>query len=147
MDVDTLIKVIILGIVAGQVPKAEQSVKDAYDGLKAILQNRYKVSLLKFEKRASSKAQRAAIAKSLNKANLTFDGYLIYGMLDVVNMVDKYAPETAQALEIDLKELKTSLLSSYADAWGDDGQYQQQQQQPQPRLPGNTITDAPPPED
>lgn len=67
MDPITMIvSAIALGAAAGLKPTAEQAVKDAYAGLKALIQLKYaNVSLAPLEEAPESEARRAVVEEDL----------------------------------------------------------------------------------
>ena len=68
MDPITIIvSALAAGAAAGLKPKAEQAVKDAYNGLKALILHKYgKLSVDALEQKPESKAKRSSVAEDLS---------------------------------------------------------------------------------
>lgn len=98
-----------LGIAAGLKPTAEQAVKDAYQGLKALIQKRYSVSLDNLEQKPDSKAQQAAIEEALTDNKAETDKELITQAQKVVEEVEKHDAQVAQTIGVNLVEVKSKL--------------------------------------
>lgn len=84
-----------------------QAIKDAYAGLKAIIQSKYsKVAVAQLEEAPESKARRAVIEEDLTKAGAEGDEELLRQAKQLLDMIQKHAPETAGAIGVDLEDIK-----------------------------------------
>jgi hypothetical protein len=99
-----------LGIAAGLKPTAEQAVKDAYKGLKQLIERRYEVDLGGLEKKPDSEAQQAAVKESLSDAGADTDEELLDQAKALIDLVKRQAPDTATAQGIDLDDIEAEYL-------------------------------------
>ena len=90
---------------------AAQGVKDAYAGLKALIQRKYaKVPLAQLEEKPESKSRRDVVAEELTEAGAAPDEELLQHAKAVLDAVQQQASETAAAIDIDLEEVKGAAL-------------------------------------
>jgi hypothetical protein len=111
MDPITIVAAALtLGIAAGLKPTAEQAVKDAYQGLKQLIERRYNVDLGSLERKPESKAQRAAVEESLLDASADKDEELLDKAKALIDLIKHQTPETANAQGIDLDDIEAQYL-------------------------------------
>ncbi len=110
MDPITLIvTAVAIGAAAGLKPTAEQAVKDAYAGLKTLIQHKYRnvdVSLL--ESDPASDARKGVVREELEKTTADQDEELLRVARSVMQAVAKYAPESAAEVNIKLEDVKVA---------------------------------------
>lgn len=119
MDPVTLITTALtLGIVAGLKTTAEQVVKDAYLGLKTLIQDRYKINLNNLEKKPDSEVQVAAIAEQLVDAGADKDREIINIAQMLVEQIKKQDDgfEQLDRIQVNLKKNKKFAFSVSGDA-------------------------------
>jgi hypothetical protein len=76
--VSIVVTALAAGAVAGLKPTAEQAVKDAYHGLKAVIQNKYKkANVQQLEEKPESKAKQESLAEDLRDAGAETDEELL----------------------------------------------------------------------
>src|SRR5688572_32922942 len=95
------------GAAAGLKPMAEQVVKDAYEGLKTLIQRKYQrveVGVIEADPRSGSR--RGVVEEELAKAGAGQDEELLGRAKTVLETVQQHAPATATELAIDLEDLK-----------------------------------------
>ncbi len=112
MDPITIvITAIALGAAAGLKPTAEQAVKDAYAGLKTLIQNKYtQVSIDLVEGDPSSKMRQGVLAEDLQKTSAAQDEELLVKAKDVLIAIEEHAPEVAPSVGVNLEDIKGASL-------------------------------------
>ncbi|MEP7128521.1 MAG: hypothetical protein ABI729_06625 [Chitinophagales bacterium] len=82
------------GAVAGLKPTAEKAVKDAYEGIKAFLKNKFagKVSVDDLEKNPNSESKRGSLKEDLESAGAQEDLELITKAKELIQVVEKHDP-------------------------------------------------------
>ncbi len=112
MDPITIIvSSLALGIAAGIKPTAEQAIKDAYQGLKELLQKRYEISLENWEKKPESNAQKAAISEALAENKVGEDAEVVEKAGILAETVEKSSPEIAQTIGVNLIGVKAGIAT------------------------------------
>ena len=112
MDPITIIvTALALGAAAGLQETAEQAVKDAYAGLKRIIQDRYErarraVELL--EEDPEDETFQAAAGKALSKTEAGSDEELLRQAQALIESVEQHAPEAASAINLNLADIKAA---------------------------------------
>lgn len=113
---------IALGAAAGLQGTAEQAVRDAYTGLKALIQRRYAaVDLTQLEKAPSSDARQAVLREELAEAGADKDEEVLRGVRALMEIVSARHPEAAEAIGIkveDVSEISGQIIHSSASAQG-----------------------------
>jgi hypothetical protein len=114
MDPITLIVLALTGgAAAGLKPTAEQAIKDAYSGVKALIQRKYaKVDLTPLERKPESEAKRESVREDLADAGAGKDKELLDKVSALLEALEKQAPESVAAIGIDLKEVKAAFLKA-----------------------------------
>ena len=98
-----------LGAAAGLKPVAEQAVKDAYAGLKTLIQRKYKsVDLALLESDPASDARKAVVREELQKTAAPTDEELLRAAQTVVQTVEKHDPASAATVNIKLEDIKAA---------------------------------------
>jgi hypothetical protein len=101
--ISLIVTSLALGAAAGLKPTVEQAIKDAYGGLKSLLQRKYaKVSVEQLEEAPESKARRAVIEEDLTKTGADKDEEVLRQAKILLDVIQAHAPETASAIGIDL---------------------------------------------
>jgi hypothetical protein len=105
--ISVVVTALAAGAAAGVKPAAEQAVKDAYAGLKAFIQRKWReVSLDPLEANPSSKARQGVIKEDLEQAGAAQDPDLIALAERLLAAVSRHAPETARGLGVRLEEIE-----------------------------------------
>lgn len=113
MDPVTLIvSALAAGAAAGLKPTATQAIKDAYAGLKALVQRKYgsPPSLEALEKKPDSEPKRSSATEDLMDAGAGQDAELLERAKALLDAVRADAPEAAAAVGIDLKKVEAEYL-------------------------------------
>jgi hypothetical protein len=102
--VSIIVTAVVLGAAAGLQATAEQVVKDAYAGLKALIQRKYAgVDLAAVEKKPESTAKQESLAEDLAEAGAGEDNELLEQAERVVASAQESAQATALAAELKIK--------------------------------------------
>lgn len=114
MDPITMIVLALAaGAAAGIKPTAEQAIKDAYAGVKALIQRKYAaVDLTPLERKPESEAKRESVREDLTDTGAGEDQELLESVNELLVALEKHTPETAAAIGIDLKEVKAAYLKA-----------------------------------
>jgi hypothetical protein len=101
-----------LSAAAGLKPTAEQVIKDAYSGLKSLIQRKYaEVSVEQLEKAPESKPRREVVEEDLTKTGAGKDEEVLRQAKTLLDAIQAHAPETASAIGVDLAEIKAASLN------------------------------------
>jgi hypothetical protein len=108
MDPVTLIvTALATGAAAGLTANAEQAVKDAYKGLKNLIQSRFsQVDVKPLEQKPESKAKQDSIAEDLADSGADQDAEVLRTAQELIKLIESRAPEAAAAIGIDLEQLR-----------------------------------------
>jgi hypothetical protein len=107
---------IALGAAAGLKPIVEQGIKDAYDGLKRLIVDRYRdkaevVDAVEYvSKNPEAEKRRAVLEEALTDAGATKDAILLEAAKAVHVAVEQHAPDLPQSIGMDIGVLKAAVL-------------------------------------
>lgn len=112
MDPITIIlTALVAGAAAGLKPTAEQVVKDAYEGIKALIKRKYaRVSVDNLEDDPASEARKSVVREDLQKANAGDDAELLLQAKAVLDAVREHAPKAAATVGVSIEELEAQSL-------------------------------------
>jgi hypothetical protein len=106
--VSVVVTALVAGAAAGLKPAAEQAVKDAYAGLKALIQRKWQqVSVGQLEANPTSEARQAVVKEDLAQANAADDRDLLTAADKVLDAVAQHAPEVARSIGVRLEDIKS----------------------------------------
>jgi len=106
--VSVVVTALVAGAAAGVKPAAEQAVKDAYAGLKALIQRKWQqVSVSQLEANPTSEARQAVVKEDLTQANAANDRDLLTAADKVLDAVAQHAPEVAKSIGVRLEDIKS----------------------------------------
>lgn len=109
--VTIVVSALAAGAVAGLKPAAEQAVKDAYVGMKALIVRKYRsVDIGPVETRPESKPKRESLAEDLRTAGADGDVELIAQAKALVELLQRFAPDSGGAIGVDLEGVKAASL-------------------------------------
>jgi hypothetical protein len=109
--ISAIVTAVALGASSALKDLSAQSLKDAYAGLKNLIQRKYsRVSIAQVENAPDSKIQRAALEEAFKNANAEHDEELLSKAKDMIDAVRTDAPEAADAIGVDLKHIKSASL-------------------------------------
>lgn len=107
--VSMIVMALVSGAAAALKPTAEAAIKDAYSGIKMLIQDKYKkVSLGLIESDPASKSRQAVVQEDLKKAGAGQDVELLQKAESVLVAVQNSAPEAAAAVGVDIEDLKAA---------------------------------------
>ena len=107
---------IALGAAAGLKPMVAQAIKDAYDGLKRLIIDRYRdkaevVDAVEYvSKNPEAEKRRAVLEEALTDAGATKDATLLEAAKAVHVAVEQHAPDLPQSIGMDIGLLKAAVL-------------------------------------
>ncbi len=106
MDPITIIvTALVAGAAAGLKPAAETAVKDAYAGIKALIQRKYgDVGLVALEKKPESEAKQASVSEDLTDAGAGDDAELLEQAKALLDTIKQHERQTAEAIGVDFGE-------------------------------------------
>lgn len=111
MDALTLIiGALTAGLIASAKPVTEQAIKDAYNGLKTIVVDRYRANVEALEKRPDSEIQQAALKELLQETKAEEDIELIEKSKHLLVLVYESSPEILVAQAIDFEEVEAAYI-------------------------------------
>lgn len=106
--VSVVVTALVAGATAGLKPTAEQAVKDAYTGLKALIQRKWQqVSVGQLEANPASEARQAVVQEDLAHTAAGEDTELLAMADKVLEAVARHAPEVAKSIGVKLKDIKS----------------------------------------
>ena len=103
---------LVLGASAGAQSVATQAIKDGYAGLKALIQRKYaKVRVEQLEVDPNSKNRRGVVKEELAAAGADRDPEVLQKAQELLEAIQRVAPETAAAVGVDLKDIEGASLA------------------------------------
>lgn len=110
--VSIILTALVLGVAAAVKPTAEQAVKDAYQGLKTVIQDVYKISLANFESRYSSKAEQAALEEHLTESGAADNEKLLDEAKALVELIKAHDSQTITTIGVDIEGVETGYIKA-----------------------------------
>jgi hypothetical protein len=113
MDPITIIvAALAAGAAAGLKPTAAQVIKDAYAGIKTLIQRKYAtVDLTPLENKPESEKKRDSVAEDLNDVGAANDLELLDQAKALLDAVQQHDKTTAAAIGVDLEEVRAQYLN------------------------------------
>jgi hypothetical protein len=110
MDPITIIvTALVAGAAAGLKPTAEKAIKDAYAGIKALIQRKYgDVGLVALEKKPESEAKQASVTEDLTDAGAGDDAELLEQAKALLDTIKQHEQQTAEAIGVDFEEVEAA---------------------------------------
>jgi len=110
--ISIIVSALASGAAAGLKPTAEKIIKDAYAGLKGMIQRKYNnVDLRPFENKPESESKRESLAEDLVDAGATGDQELLDLAKVLIDAIAKHDKASAAAVGVDLEEVKAAYLN------------------------------------
>jgi hypothetical protein len=107
--ISLLLTAIVSGAAAALEPTTKQAVKDAYDGLKALIKRKWgDVGIESVERDPKSVKRRDVLMEDLEKAGAAPDEEVMKQAQEVIRAVKEHAPQAAKAAGISLSELEAA---------------------------------------
>ncbi len=109
--ISIIVTALVLGAAAGLKPTTEQAVKDAYAGLKALLQRKFaRVNVSLVEDDHTSQSRQNVVKEDLARVNADQGTEVIKATQVVLDTVRDRAPKTAIAIGVNLEDIKAASL-------------------------------------
>jgi len=108
-----IVTALVVGAAAGLKPTAEQAVKDAYAGLKALILRKYAQatgSIGQLEVTPASQARQAVVKEDLEKTSAAQDPELLQGAKAVLDTVQAHDPAAAATVGVTIEHVKGASL-------------------------------------
>ncbi len=106
-----IVTALVLGATSALKSTAEQAVKDAYSGFKSLLLRKYpKVSVTQLEEKPESESRRAVVTEDLKDTPAAQDAEVLQHAKNVLDAVEKHAPEAAAAVGVNLENIRAASL-------------------------------------
>jgi hypothetical protein len=95
------------GAAAALKPTAENAIKDAYDGIKKLIQSKYeRVSIDMLENDPTSKERQEIVKQDLNKTDAGKDEEVLRQVQVMLQAIENQAPEVAKEVGVKLEDIK-----------------------------------------
>ena len=110
--ISIIVAAVAAGAAAGLKANAETIIKDAYEGIKALIRGRYaQVDLSPIENRPESDSKRGSLAEDLSDAGAAQDLELLDQAKALADLVKERAPATGPAIGVDLERVSAAYLN------------------------------------
>ncbi len=107
--ISLIVMALVTGAAAALKPTTEQAIKDAYAGIKGLIQRKYgNVNVPMLESDPASKSRQDVIKEDLEKTNAKQDEELLHHAQALLDVVQKHAPDVPRSVGIDLKDIKVA---------------------------------------
>jgi hypothetical protein len=111
--ISVILTALITGAAAALKPTTEQIVKDAYAGMKGLIQRKYRrVDFAVLESDPVSKARQVVVKEDLEKMNVGQDEDVLREAKMLLDTIQAYAPEVPKAVGLDLEDIKGASLTA-----------------------------------
>lgn len=102
--ISLIVSALAAGASAALKPTAEKAVKDAYEGIKALIKRKYeRVSVDMIEMDPSDVTRQEILSKDLSTTDAARDDEVLTAAQSVIAAVERHAPDAAQEAGIDLR--------------------------------------------
>jgi hypothetical protein len=109
--VTLIVTALALGAAAGLKPTAERAVKDAYSGLKSLIERKFaKVDLSLLEARPENKNRQAVVEEELQEVGAHQDAEILKQAQTLLDTVSEKAPTAGAAIGVNLENIKGASL-------------------------------------
>ena len=111
------ISIIVMALVSGAAaalkPTTEQAIKDAYAGIKELIQRKFgRVDVAVLETDPASKARQVVVQEDLEKAGAGQDEELLRAAKALLDAIKTHASDVPQAVGLDLEDIKGASLTA-----------------------------------
>jgi hypothetical protein len=108
----SIVMALAAGAAAALQPVAEQVIKNGYAGLKALITRKYaQVQIDQLEANPSSKSRRGVVEEDLKAARAETDAEVLRKAQELLEAIQRQAPEAATAIGVDLKDIEGAALA------------------------------------
>ena len=106
-----IVTALAAGAAAGLTASAENAIKEAYAGIKALIQRKFGgVDLAVLESKPESATRRGVVAEELTEAGAAQDQELLQAAERLMQLIQQRAPQVSQVIGIDLSKIKGGAL-------------------------------------
>jgi hypothetical protein len=111
--ISIIVTALVAGAAAAVKPMAEQAIKDAYAGMKALIQRKYgHVDVAVLETDPASKARQAVVKEDLEKTDAGQDEELLTGAKALLDAIQARASDVPETVGLDLQDITGASLSA-----------------------------------
>ena len=111
--ISIIVTALVTGAAAALKPASEQAIKDAYAGLKELIQRKFgRVDVAVLETDPASKARQAVIQEDLEKAGAGQDEELLSKAKALLDAIQTHAPDVPKAIGLDLEDVEAASLTA-----------------------------------
>ena len=119
--VTAIVSAIVAGATAALKPTTEQAIKDAYQGLKSIIVNKWKnLNLSGIESTPDSKGQKLVIEEEIAKSDAGNDQQLIAAAQQLLSTIQQKDPDILLKIGLKLNDITVKGNANIADVQGED---------------------------
>jgi hypothetical protein len=112
--ISLIVTALAVGAAAGVRATAPAVVKDAYAGLKRVIQDKYAAiqpNVEQLEQSPESKGRRAVVEEELAKTGAASDKELLQKAQALLELVERHDPDVARTVGLDLSDFKSTELT------------------------------------
>lgn len=111
--ISIIVTALVSGAAAAIKPTTEQVIKDAYAGIKQLIQNKYKgVNVAVLESDPASKSRQGVVKEDLEKTEAGQDEQLLLKAKALLEAIEAHAPDVPKTVGLTLKDIKAASLSA-----------------------------------
>jgi hypothetical protein len=111
--ISLIVTALITGAAAALKPTTEHAIKDAYAGLKALIQRKYgHVDVAMLETDPASKARQAVVKEDLEKTGAGQDEELLRQAKALFDAIQAHASDAPKVVGLDLEDIKGASLTA-----------------------------------
>jgi hypothetical protein len=111
--ISIIVTALVAGAAAALKPMTEQAIKDAYTGLKGLIQRKYgHVDVTLLETDPASKARQTVVKEDLEKTGAGQDEEVLRQTKALLDAIQAYASDTPKAVGLDLENIKGASLTA-----------------------------------
>jgi hypothetical protein len=111
--ISIIVMALITGAAAALKPTTEQVIKDAYAGIKGLIQRKFgHVDVSMLEANPASEARQAVVQEDLEQAGAGQDEELLRQAKALLDAIQTHAPDAPKAVGIDLENIKGASLTA-----------------------------------
>ncbi|BAY42390.1 hypothetical protein NIES2111_68130 (plasmid) [Nostoc sp. NIES-2111] len=105
--ISMVVTALVTGAAAALKPTAEQAIKDAYAGLKELIQRKYeRVNIKALEEKPKSKPRQDSVREDLEETDVGQDEEVLRQAQVLLQAIEKQAPEVAGEVGVKLEDIK-----------------------------------------